>query len=178
MAAGKGNKVNRAGLAGVFGVSLPTVDSWVRSGCPYDQKGLGKGLAWVFDTADVSLWRQSVAADNAAGGDLQDADALKIRRMRAETGIVEIEYLAAKGLIAPIADMERAWSRVLAELQTNLRGSLIVRLVAQLIGETDERAFKRIALSEIDVILESLSVLDVTADGDGSDSRGASLPDD
>lgn len=167
MAKGRGQKVNRGQLADVFGMSLPTVDAWLRAGCPFDQRG-ASGKEWIFDTADVARWREQRAADEAAGTDVQDEAALKKRKLRAETMTAELVLLKERGLVAPLDQVERVLTRVLAEVQSNMRGSLIVRLAAQLLGETDERTFKRIALAEIDVILESLAAMDVTAEDDAA----------
>ena len=49
-------RVNRAGLARVFGATLADIDKWIESGCPYIKRAAGKGDAWVFDTADVMNW--------------------------------------------------------------------------------------------------------------------------
>ncbi|HEV7271791.1 terminase small subunit [Pseudoxanthomonas sp.] len=50
-------RVNRAGIAKVFGVPVAEIDKWVDSGCPYIKRAKTKGDAWVFDTADVANWR-------------------------------------------------------------------------------------------------------------------------
>lgn len=163
MAKGKGQKVNRKQLADVFGISLPTVDAWLKAGCPYDQRG-GSGKEYVFDTADVMRWREQRAAEEAGGSEVADEAALRLRRLRADTLASELDLLQRKQLLAPLGQVERVLSRVLSEIQSNLRGSLITRLASQLIGETDERAFKRIALAEIDVILESLANMDVSVE--------------
>ena len=42
----KGQVVNRADLANINGVSLPTIDDWVRRGCPVMQRG-ARGRAWL-----------------------------------------------------------------------------------------------------------------------------------
>lgn len=164
MAKGGGQKVNRAELAAVFGVSLPTIDAWVRAGCPCDAKSNGRGSAWVFDTADVARWREQRAADEASGTEVQDEAALKRRKLQADVRLAELELLKATGLVAPLDQVERVLSRAVAEIQSNLRGPMIARLVTQLIGETDERTFKRVALAEVDTVLESLADLDVTVD--------------
>lgn len=163
MSKGKGQKVSRRDLAAVFGVSLPTVDAWVRQGCPFDQRG-GRGKEWTFDTADVARWREERAAQDAGGEETQDIDKLKLRKLRAETQAAELQLMKDKGLVAPLDQVERTLSRALAEVQSNLRGRMITRLVTQLIGETDERRFKRIALAEVDEVLESLAALDISAD--------------
>lgn len=163
MAKGRGKKVNRRELAAVFGISLPTVDAWVRAGCPYDQRAAA-GREWIFDTADVARWREELAAADAAGEDVQDERRLRLRKLKAETLAAELDLQQKKALVAPLDQVERVLSRVFAEVQSNLRGRLVARLVAQLIGETDERRFKRIALAEIDEVLQSLAGIDVTAD--------------
>lgn len=172
MAKGQGQKVNRKQLADVFGMSLPTVDAWVRAGCPFDQKG-ASGREWVFDTADVMRWREDMARADAGGQDVQDDAALKRRKMTAEAKTAELDLLERMGQVADIAAVERVWSRVLAELQSNLRGSFVTRCESQLLGETDGRAFKRTLLAEVDSALEVLANMDVSDpdedDGDDED---------
>ena len=51
-----GKVVNKADLANIFGVSLPTVDQWVRAGCPVEKRG-GLGKEWQFACGDVLRWR-------------------------------------------------------------------------------------------------------------------------
>lgn len=48
-------KANKAELAEWFGVSVPTVDAWIRRGCPHLQRG-NRGLSWVFDIKAVAEW--------------------------------------------------------------------------------------------------------------------------
>lgn len=169
MAKGAGQKVNRKQLAAVFGISLPTVDAWLRAGCPFDQRG-ASGKEWIFDTAEVMRWREQRATDEAGGVDVQDDAALKRRKLSAEAKMAELELLKQMGELAPVDAMDRMWSRVLAELQSNLRGSFVTRCASQLIGETDERAFKRILLAEVDSSLECLSEMDLSEDEDVDDS--------
>lgn len=163
MAKGRGQKVSRGDLAAIFGVSLPTVDTWVKSGCPFVERG-GRGRAWTFDTADVAEWRRQVAADEAGGTDSIDEATITRRKKIAETKLVEMEFLQKAGALAPVGQMERAVAGVLSEVQSNLRGAFIARLVAQLLGEQDARTFKRVALSEVDAVLKSLAEMDITVD--------------
>lgn len=50
------NTANRAQLAKEFGISLPTVDDWVRRGCPVVSKG-GSGRECKFSISNVRAWR-------------------------------------------------------------------------------------------------------------------------
>ncbi|QJB21901.1 putative small terminase [Xanthomonas phage FoX3] len=163
MSRGNGRDVNRADLAAIFGVSLPTIDSWVKNGCPGVKSGIGKGGTWSFDTAAVARWREQRAAEEASGDTVADEAALKKRKLLAETIAAEHDMMIKKRLVAPLDQVERAMSRVFAEVRTNMR-SLPSRCVTQLIGENDERQFKRVLLAEIDVVLESLAEFDVMAD--------------
>jgi phage terminase Nu1 subunit (DNA packaging protein) len=174
MSKGRGQKVNRKQLADIFGVSLPTVDAWVKSGCPYDQKG-DRGREWIFDTADVMRWREQLARDDAGDTDTQDDVKIARREKMVRLKIAELDLAERQNEVGSIEVMERAWTRVFAELQSNLRGPLIARMVSQLIGETDERTFKRIARAEVDSALEVLAKMDLTADDladDGDDAAG------
>lgn len=167
----KGRNVNRTELSDLYGVSLPTVDTWVRNGMPGVKVGAGKGGAWTFNTAEVAKWREQRAADEAAGDTVADEAALKKRKLFAETVAAEHETALKKGLVAPLDQVERAMTRVFAEIRTNMR-SLPARTVTLLIGETDERAFKAVMLREIDVVLESLADFDVLADEALPDDAG------
>lgn len=48
--------VNKAGLAAFFECSVPTVDAWIRRGCPSISRG-SRGMQWQFDVLDVAKWR-------------------------------------------------------------------------------------------------------------------------
>ena len=170
MAKGQGQKVNRKQLADVFGISLPTVDAWVRSGCPFDQKG-ERGKEWSFDTADVMRWREQIARDDAGDQETVDDNALKRRKLSAEAKRAELDLARDMGLLGGVDVMERVWSRVMSELQSKLRGAFVTRCESQLLGETDGRAFKRVLLAEVDSALEILADMDLTEpdEGDGED---------
>lgn len=162
MAKRAGKQVNRSDLADTFGVSLPTVDDWVRNGCPWVQRG-GRGVEWVFDTAAVARWLRDKAAEAAVGDTSDDAEAWKRRKLAAEAQREELKLAADKKLVAPIEQMERHLARVFAEVRAKLR-NIPGRTVNTLIGMTDERKFKQILLADIDEALISLAELDLTCD--------------
>jgi phage terminase Nu1 subunit (DNA packaging protein) len=62
-----GRIVNRAELAAICGVSLPTIDAWVDKGCPFVDRG-SKGREWRFDTAAVLQWRIARSVEDAISG--------------------------------------------------------------------------------------------------------------
>lgn len=161
---GAGKRVNRTELAEFFGVAMPTVDHWVRTGCPVEQRG-SKGVAWVFNTADVSGWREQKARDETAGTVL--ADEAEIKRRRAEVGLKrdELELAKAMGEVAPVEQFQRALSGVLAEVRQGLR-IIPDRVPRMIVGERDERRIKDILRGEIDRALETLVEADLLAGDD------------
>lgn len=161
----KGQTVTRSGLAEVFGVALPTVDGWVRAGCPYITKG-GRGKQWEFDTADVAGWLRDRAVSDATGGQVTDEAELRRRKLQAETSKAELELAKAKNEVATIRDFERAQAAVFAEIRTNVM-NVPQRVVIALLGETDETIFKQKLRAELALALEAAATADlVMADDD------------
>lgn len=80
-----GRLVNRADLAGIFGVSVNTVTNWIEKGCPYVERG-SNGVEWQFDTAAVIDWKIQRAVENVAmsAGDDGTKDSSKARREDAD----------------------------------------------------------------------------------------------
>ncbi len=80
-----GRLVNRADLAGIFGVSVNTVTNWIEKGCPYVERG-SNGVEWQFDTAAVIDWKIQRAVENVAvnAGDDGPKDSSKARREDAD----------------------------------------------------------------------------------------------
>lgn len=164
------NKVNRSDLASVFGVAPTTIDAWIKAGCPYLERPTGRGKGWLFDTAAVVRWREQRAADDAAGKEVHDEAALRLRKLAADAKHAELDLLERMGQVADIGTMERVWSRVLAELQSSLRGVFVTRCESQLVGETDGRKFKRILLAEVDSALECVATMDLSEPDDSEDT--------
>lgn len=159
---GKGQSCNRGELAEFFGVTPPTVDAWVRAGCPQVSKG-SRGVAATFNTADVAKWRTDKAREEGSGNVVADEAELKRRKLSAETAMAELELAKARNLVAPLDQVERMVARAFAEVRAGLR-NIPGRVVSQLIGETNERQFKRVLMEEIDQALEALANADLAQD--------------
>lgn len=162
---GKGKIISRTELAEYFGVSGPTVDHWVRTGCPYVERG-GKGMAWKFNTADVINWRiESRLAEGEQDEDEIDERKLRARQLKAKTLAAELELEKARGTVAPLDQVNRAIASAFAEVRANMR-NIPARVTTTLIGETDEAKFKAVMLAEIDQALEALADTDLLNDED------------
>lgn len=55
-AVGRLRKANKAEVAEFFDVSIPSVEGWLRRGCPVVQRG-SRTIPWVFDLLEVAKWR-------------------------------------------------------------------------------------------------------------------------
>lgn len=155
---GKGQQVNRTGLADIFGVAVNTVDAWVRAGCPVVQKG-SRGREWIFNTSDVAKWRTDKAREEASGQTLADEAELKRRKLAAETGKAELEFAQARGDVAPIREFERATAALMAAIRQNVM-QVPGRAVLQLLGEKDETRFKEVLRGELALALETAAESD------------------
>lgn len=155
----RGTQLNKQELADFFGVTPPTVDQWVRAGCPIVQKG-SKGVAAIFNSAEVAKWRVEKAAEDAGGGAKASEQELKLRKLAAETAKSELELAKAKGEVAPIIEFERVQAARMSSIRANLR-NVPARAVLQLLGCTDETEFKKTLMDEIDLALVTSAEQDI-----------------
>lgn len=159
-----GQDVNKTELCAIIGVSPPTVDAWVRNGCPIKQRG-SRGVAATFNTADVTKWLQDRAREEASGTVIADEAELKRRKLAAETAKAELELARAKGDVAPVAEFERAQAMMMAAIRANVM-QVPSRAVLQLLGETDEAEFKAKLRAELVLALETAAESDLELEGD------------
>jgi len=163
--------VNRAGLAEAMGISDTTLDRWVREGCPIKSRG-SRGRSHEFSVSDVIAWWGAREREKAAANDTSSERELKRRRLAAETGKAELDFVRAKEEVGLIADFERAAAKLMASVRVNIL-NVPARAVLQLLGETDEAAFKRILRAELVLALEQAAQADIDLDDDAEESDEA-----
>ena len=161
---GRGQHVNKVELSDIFGVAMPTIDDWVRRGCPVVERG-AKGKSWVFNTADVRAWREDDVRRDAASDEDTTVEELKRRKLRAETVAAELELAISKGEVAPLDQMERGVVRAFEEVKAAMR-NVPSRASRMIVGETDETRIRTVLLAEIDQALEVLDETDLISAGD------------
>lgn len=119
-----GRIVNRTDVATLCNVSLPTVDKWVRNGCPVVERG-SKGREFQFDIAAVIDWRIKSAVDQAVAG-LQDVDGKTSKdeadRRKAVANAVVAEVEADEALKAVVSRFDA--ESVMADFCQALRSGL------------------------------------------------------
>jgi phage terminase Nu1 subunit (DNA packaging protein) len=160
-------RLNRTQLAEHMGVSTVAIDNWRREGMPVLQRG-SRGVEWVFDLTAVIKWWGDRKVQQASGDAPSDLSEIEKRTASAKMQQAELDLAKAKGLVAPLDQIERNLARVFAEVRANMRNLPSV-VISQLIGETDERKFKQVMLREIDQVLEVLADADLTAEPDDGD---------
>ena len=140
----------KADVARIFRVSLPTVDAWVRSGCPFSRKG-SRGHAWEFDLAEVVSWRFSRVSNSEAGSLTQaqtkrtiiDCEHRELRLKRDRAELVSIDTVILE------------WSRLFQVFKSKIRN--IPRKISPiLVTETDQIQVQAMLEKEIDETLEEL----------------------
>lgn len=125
----RGRALNRAELADYTGRSLPTIDAWVRAGCPYKGRG-SKGKEWIFNSAAVLDWLEArAAARTTVGipkGDLDPAQE-RARKDRALAEQTEMRNAERRGELVNIEEVgvvvEREFS-VVRERSLSITGRL------------------------------------------------------
>lgn len=78
----------------------------------------------------------------------------RVRKLRAEASLAELELAKEKGLVALLSDTQKVWDAFCVMLRTNML-NIPQRAVISLIGETDERRFKKVLREEIILALNS-----------------------
>ncbi len=119
-----GRIVNRAQLANLCKVSLPTVDAWLRQGCPAVERG-SKGRECRIDIAAVIDWRVRTAVEDAVSG-IQDGEGKvsqkEADRRRAVANAITAEVDADNALKAVVSRFDA--ESVMADFCQALRSGL------------------------------------------------------
>lgn len=170
---GAGRRLNKTEIADVFGVSLQTVEQWVRKGLACEKSA----RELLFNSAQVAafLERQAEirAAESAKPADLEEARA---RKTAAEAELAEIAVAKARGQLVEIDLVAKAVSDEYAATRAKLL-SLPSKLGPTLAIETASIACQDLIERGIVEALEELStdgaVLAADADGGDSEVEGA-----
>ncbi len=154
--------VTKAKLAETLGVSVATVDAWLRKGCPYVEKG-AKNKPWVFDLKAVIKWVREYKEPKGTST-LADLQHEKWRLIRAKAAIAELELGVAEGTLlnaaAVIAERERSYSMIKKRMI-----ALSSKVVPLLIGKTPTE-IKIIIDDEVYETLTAIADIDLEEDGE------------
>lgn len=159
----KGIILNRADLATAHGVSMPTIDSWVRAGCPCEQIG-GKGSPYQFNSADVINWRIERERRSRSKGSLDDGsetlDNAQRRSARAKADLDEIKLAEKRGEVVPIRHVVQEFGRLLSNLRARILAVPVKLAPSVHAAETVEDKRSAIETALRDALSESVSALE------------------
>ena len=131
---GAGREINKTEVADLFGVSIQSVDQWVR-------KGLGcrkAGHEVIFNSAAVTAFLEKQAEARAiASNKPADADEARSRKLAAEAEIAEMQRDRMRGELVDISSVET----VVAEEYGAVRSKLLAlpgKLAPMVAIEADE----------------------------------------
>ncbi|MFQ3249619.1 MAG: phage terminase Nu1 subunit (DNA packaging protein) [Glaciecola sp.] len=147
--------VNLQEASAILRKSPNTLKSWFKKGCPVKQSG-NQNKEWQIIIADVVDWREKQVVENALADIPDDIDELKIRKLKAETLIVEIEAAKQRNEVAPVADIEKTLKDLFIHIRTRML--LIPSRVSQPISlNSNESEIKALLDDEIREVLSALS---------------------
>ncbi|AOK29862.1 MULTISPECIES: terminase small subunit [Burkholderia] len=156
-----GPVANAATLAKWFGVTPRHISRLAETGV-LDRTGRN---TYQLDQAIPTLF-EALGSGGEVGTKLQEA---KLRKLDADATRAELALAKERGEVAPIEQMERAWTNQCQLIQANMR-RIPQRAVVQLIGETEERRFKEVLLAEIDSALKSAAEVNPELDDETEDA--------
>lgn len=162
-------QLNRSDIADHMGISLPTVDRWVKEGMPVVQRG-GRGVQWIFDLADVIRWRVERATKDANADAPDDLSAIEKRTAQAKMHQAELALAKDRGEVATIRDFERAQAKAFAEIRANVM-NVPQRVVLRLLGETDETTFKQVLRAELTEALKAAAEAALTLEDEEEENE-------
>lgn len=153
-----GRRLKKHEVADFFGYSLPTVDAWIKEGCPVEQEG-GKGKAYEFDSEKVFRWllgrekrpgrpakERAPTLDPETGEEVTSLDEAQRRKAVADAKAAELRLAESLSLVAPVAVI----SKIVSDEISKARARLLAiptkfRPTAQMHASTPERAKKLVA---------------------------------
>ncbi len=93
--------------------------------------------------------------EEMSGGDkASELTAERVRKLRAEATMAELQLAKERGEVAPLAECEKAWEQFCVILRTNLL-LIPTRIAHSIVGETDERRLKAVLREEITLALHT-----------------------
>lgn len=95
---------------------------------------------------------QALIEEMSGGDRASELTAERIRKLRADANLAELEYAKAKGLVAPISECQKEWENYCATLRAGML-NIPTRAVMSLLNEPDERRFKAVLTDEIKLAL-------------------------
>lgn len=110
-----------------------------------------------------------------AQGTAAQLGAERVRKLKAEATLAELQLAKERGEVAPLEEITRAWERATAQIRARMM-QIPQRAVVQLVGESDETKIKAVLMGEIKLALTEASDPEISeADLDEDDAKHAEI---
>ncbi len=150
---GAGREINKTEVADLFGVSIQSVDQWVRKGLVCRKNG----HEVIFNSAAVTAFLETQAEARAiASNKPADADEARSRKLAAEAEIAEMQRDKMRGELVDISSVEN----VVAEEYAAVRSKLLAlpgKLAPMVAIEADEIACRDLIERGVTEALDELA---------------------
>ncbi len=130
--------LSKAELAAVFGVSLPTIEAWLKRGLAYKQRG-SRGQPWAFHLPDCIAWRiedEISRRIEQADGQALDLNYERARLAKAQATKTEREIAIMDRKLIPAERVESVWGGMIAAFRSRML-ALPSRVAPQVAAEND-----------------------------------------
>lgn len=148
--------VNGAQLAAALNVTIRRVQQLVHEGMPQLGKNryeLGQCFHWYVRYLQQALEKRAIPI--GPDGEVHNLGDARVRSIKADAEMKELELAKARGQLVTIEDVDKALSEMVLTAKTNLM-ALPSRLTPELLGETNRNAME----AKIDhAVREALSQL-------------------
>ncbi|MEM1191549.1 MAG: DUF1441 family protein [Pseudomonadota bacterium] len=115
---------NKAQAAEFFGVSVNTIDRWIRRKCPVVQRG-SLGKPWVLDLLSIAEWKFTRGSDEADGEDDDQIPPEKLppadRKAWYESEVKRRAIQELDRELIPVAEVERTVSTAFAAIAADIK---------------------------------------------------------
>ena len=102
-------RCNKAVAADFFGVSLPTLDVWIRRGMPVIQRG-SRGVPWELDLLEITRWKFSPGEVDAVDNPSTISPKDRLDYWRAERE--RARHQTEQGELVPVFEVEQRFARL------------------------------------------------------------------
>lgn len=133
-------QVTDAELAALVGVTSRRIRQFTEAG---KLKKVARNRYRLADAMPVLMEELCDGGDKAS-----ELQVERVRKLRAEASLAELELAKAVSAVAPIDEMQQLWENQCAIIRTNMM-NVPARVVMSLIGETDEQRFKSVLRDEL-----------------------------
>lgn len=114
--------VTQTTLAFLFGVDRSTIATWTRAGCPVADTDPHRPKE--YNLAEVLPWiraRDRAAADEASSArSSPELDEARLRKLRAEAALIELDLSKRKAELIPASDIEPRWARMVLSMRERI----------------------------------------------------------